>query len=684
MMECQKDLPADGPDQVVPATSHKCWEPDAAVELQMTKSGPASEPSVSVHTFFRRVAEQYPSQHALAVKRNGQWLFWNYEDYFKECRIVAKAFIKLGLERFYGVCIMGFNSPEWLIANFGCIFAGGISAGNYTTNSPEASRHLAADCRAQIIVLENQEYVDKFLLIKDSLPHIKVMIQWSGTPTSPGVLSWQQLMDLGKQEPDDSLEARLKMQATNQCCTLIYTSGTTGPPKGVMCSQDNLTWCGQQYSKTMNLVPCCESVVSYLPLSHLAAQMTEIYVSLPVASTIYFAQPDALKGSLGKTLLEAQPTGFLGVPRVWEKIHEKMQEAGREASATTLAVAGWAKKLSLNYYRELQQGRSLGLLDSTQLSLARWLVLGRVKGALGLSNAHNLVSGSAPLSVEVHDFFMSLDLPIMEGYGLSESLSIGTICTLTPKGFKHGSVGKVLPLTSLRLEESSMASGRWKGEGEICIKGRNVFMGYLNLEAKTHEAIRDDGWMLSGDLGWLDSEGFLYITGRVKELVITAGGENIPPVIIEEAIKKRLPVLANAMLVGDRRKYLAILLTVKCEADPNTGAPLDTLVPSVVEWCSEHDFKATTVTEFKEEMDNNRQGKVAKAVQAAIDWYNKECSISNAQKVQRWSFLPHDFSAETGELNNTLKLKRSVAAELHAQAIEDMYSDSYPGCGQKH
>ncbi|KAF2360621.1 Argonaute linker 2 domain [Trinorchestia longiramus] len=744
----------NGPDQVLPASSHKCWKANAAVTLQMSSAGPASAKPMSVYSFLHKVADQYPTQKALAVKRDGEWTYWSYEDYFKESCMVAKAFIELGLEPHKGVCIMGFNSPEWLLANFGGIFAGGITTGVYTTNSPDACLHLAKDCDTQIVVVENEKYIEKFLAIKQQLPSLKALVQWSGTPTTPGVISWRALMQLGAEQPDETLQQRLRQQAVNQCCTLIYTSGTTGPPKGVMCSQDNLTWTGQQWGlHTFNLNICDERLISYLPLSHLAAQMTEIYMAVSVAATVYFAMPDALRGSLGVTMKEVQPTGFLGVPRVWEKIHEKMTEVASSSSSFTKMVAGWAKYHGLNYHRALQHGRSvprpqlpqgtaarqvsttasittrhcstadptlrplslyeslqynlartlvlnrikdalglgcsrnfvsdptlrpLSLYESLQYNLARTLVLNRIKDALGLGCSRNFVSGSAPIGLDVLEFFMSLDMPIMEGYGLSESLSVGAIGLLKPDQFKPGSCGKVLNLTAMKLLESEMANKEQEGEGEICFKGRNIFMGYLNLEDKTHEAIDDEGWLKSGDLGWLDSEGFLYVSGRVKELVITAGGENIPPVIIEEAIKKQLPFISNAMLIGDKRKFLSILLTAKCKMDDTRGSPLETLAPAVTSWCNERGLHISTVAEFQKESDN-RQGVVAQAIQAAIDTYNRDLAISNAQRVQRWMVLSHDFSLATGELNNTLKLKRSVAAKLHADIIEEMYSDNYIG-----
>ncbi|KAK7071703.1 catalytic activity protein, partial [Halocaridina rubra] len=216
--------PANGPDQILPASYFKTWEADKPVTLYLKREGPCSTKPISIHTMVKERAINYPNQIALAVKRDGAWKYWTYKEYFDESRIVAKAFIRLGLEIFHGVCIMGFNSPEWMLLNFGVIFAGGLVAGVYTTNSPEACRHLADNCRAQIVVVEDVECLNKFLAVKRFLPQIKAIIQWSGIPGAPGVLSWAELMAIGMAEKDMELEERLSLQAVNQCCTLIYTS----------------------------------------------------------------------------------------------------------------------------------------------------------------------------------------------------------------------------------------------------------------------------------------------------------------------------------------------------------------------------------------------------------------------------------------------------------------------------
>ncbi|CAL4165107.1 unnamed protein product, partial [Meganyctiphanes norvegica] len=652
------------------ANCFKTSEPRGAVKLQLSDNGSASLKPTSVYTLMKTQASEWSTHTALAIKRDNKWCLWTYAEYFEESQTVAKAFIKLGLERFHGVCIMGFNSPEWVIANFGCIFAGGLSAGVYTTNNPEACRHLADNCEAQIIVVENTECLDQFLAVKRFLPNIKAIVQWSGIPGAPGVLSWAELLAIGKAETEDALNHRLKLAAINQCCTLIYTSGTTGPPKGVMCNQDHLTWIGTVFQDILGIKSGQEVAVSYLPLSHLAAQALDVYLGITIAATIYFAQPDALKGSLVLSLQEVQPTVFLGVPRVWEKIYEKMQEVSSQTKGVRRQVATWAKYHGLNYYNAMIEDRYLSFYEQMSNYLAKSLILTKVKEKIGLSRSSIYFSGAAPISAKILEYFMSLDIPVMEAYAMSESMAVCTFNLPVPGGFRLGSVGKVIDATEVKLD---YRLGIREGEGEILMKGRNVCMGYLRMPEKTNETIDEDGWLHSGDIGKFDSDGFLYITGRIKELVITAGGENIPPVLIEEAVKLELPFISYCMLIGDKRKYLTVLLTMKSEVNLATGEPLSELSLNCRTEFKKIGSSAVTVDQVLAEVKNDPQGPIASAINAGIERYNVHHAASHAQTVKRWTILPHDFTLPTGELNNTLKLKRTFVLDKYAQHISDMY-----------
>ena len=283
-----------GPDQILSADCLTTTQPDGCVKLRnQTENDPLSP--LSVVSLMKRTVDQYGDQIALRVKRNDEWLEWSYQQYWDEAKIVAKAFIKLGLKRhhsgtcpdlewfqqnnavlFISVCILGFNSPEWFLAQLGAIMAGAFSAGIYTTNNPEACKYIIEHCRADILVAEDTRQFDKFPKIKEFLPNVQCAVQYTGSPNQEGILDWTQLLEIGRNESDDEIDQRLKQIAINQCCVLVYTSGTTGPPKGVMMSHDNLTWMARTTCRYLG-VTSNDSLVSYLPLSHSAAQMVGKY-----------------------------------------------------------------------------------------------------------------------------------------------------------------------------------------------------------------------------------------------------------------------------------------------------------------------------------------------------------------------------------------------------------------------
>lgn len=450
---------------------------------------------------------------------------------------------------------------------------------------------------------------------------------------------WKDFLEFGNDEPDTIVADRIKEQAPNQCCTLIYTSGTTGNPKGVMLSHDNMTWTARATINYVGLQMQSEIVVSYLPLSHVAAQVVDILGMMSAAGTVYFAQPDALKGSLGVTLREARPTVFLGVPRVWEKMQEKMLEFGRTLSGTKKKISRWAKGIGYRGSIAQMKGESV----PWGWTLAHLLVFNRLKRTLGLDRCRMCVTAAAPITKETLDYFMSLTLPLLEVYGMSESSGPHTL-SKTDK-FCATSVGVTAPGFCTKLNNPDA-----DGNGEVCMWSRNVFMGYLNDEKNTKESINPEGWLMSGDVGKEDSNGFIYITGRIKEILITAGGENVAPVPIEDHVKEALPCLSNAMLIGDKRKFLSILLTLKCELDEE-GEPLDKLTPAAMEWLQENAGCGPEVTNVTQvcQLAEDATSPLSKAISAGLDRAN-QASVSRASRVQKWKILPKDFTLPGGEL----------------------------------
>uniref|UniRef100_A0A8C1KQL7 Long-chain-fatty-acid--CoA ligase ACSBG1 n=1 Tax=Cyprinus carpio TaxID=7962 RepID=A0A8C1KQL7_CYPCA len=609
------------------------WTTEASGSVQLRMDELCPEQPITVHQMFTNSVQKYGKLTALASKKGNKWEKVTFSEYYHLSRMAAKGFLKLGLERFHSVAILGFNSAEWFIAAVGAVFAGGIMAGIYTTNSPDACLYVANDSRANVIVVENQKQLDKILEVKDKLPHLKAIVQ----------------------------DPRKSNQKANQCCVLIYTSGTTGSPKGVMLSHDNITWTAHHASRAGDMQPAeisQESLVSYLPLSHIAAQIYDLWTGIQWGEQVSFAQPDALKGSLVDTLREATPTAHMGVPRVWEKIMEKIKEGISQCGYMKRKLVTWAMSVSLEANQRLTKDEK-----SFLFTLADSLVLQKLRAELGFSNCVKFFSGAAPIGSETLQFFLGLNIRLYEAYGMSESS--GPHFMSGPKAYQFSSCGKVVPGCQYKLVNVD-----GDGIGEVCFWGRNVFMGFLNMEDKTKEALDEDGWLRSGDLGRVDEDGFLYITGRIKELIITAGGENIPPLPIEDAVKQELPIISNAMLIGDKRKFLSILLTLKCTINPETTEPTDILSLEAVEFCQRLGSQSTKVSDII----GGKDKLVYQSIEEGIARVNSKAT-SNAQRIQKWIILGKDFSIVGGELGPTMKLRRPAVLQIYHSEIESFYRE---------
>uniref|UniRef100_T1J7B3 long-chain-fatty-acid--CoA ligase n=1 Tax=Strigamia maritima TaxID=126957 RepID=T1J7B3_STRMM len=650
-----------GPDYIIPTNENRTWQADGAVHINLPENLDEKYKPESVISIFRTAVKNSPNRPALLIKRNDILCEWSYEQYWYIVTNVAKGFIKLGVIPFHAVGILASNSPEWLISYLATIFCGGIPAGIYTTNSPMACLHVLENSSANLVLVDSKVQLDKILSIRDKLPHLKMIILLEGNSDHLDVISWQDLLLIGQTLPDEILEKRMKGLAINQCCSLIYTSGTTGNPKGVMISHDSIiTMSKTLIHEVYNLK--YGKTISYLPLSHIAALGVDLYLAILSESTVYFAHPDALKGKLLDDLILAQPTLFMAVPRVYEKIKEKLQAAEESLSSIKKKIIKWARKQIFKYNRQIPRPTSKPIFYST----AKALISRKVKTAMGINDVEVFGTGGAPISAEVIEFFLSYDITISELYGLSESSGSHTI-TMPKLNHVMGSVGNINTIKECKFK---ILNPNKEGIGEILLHGRNIFMGYLGLEEMTNEALGEDNWLRTGDIGCIDKDGFIFITGRVKELIITSGGENIPPALIEEQIKKILPVLSNCMLIGDKRNYLTILLTLKTEINLSTMEPTDELNPIAIEWCQSVGSSAKRVSEILQSANAN----VMDGIQQGIKKYNEEFAISRAQKIRKWTILPQDFSVYNGTLGPTAKLKRQFVFNKYSSIIESMYA----------
>ncbi|RHY02225.1 hypothetical protein DYB25_006211 [Aphanomyces astaci] len=630
----------------------------------MASSGVGSIAPQTVVDIFRSTVERVPDSPVYYTKAIGSsdYTFKTWAQYYADCRKFAKSLIALGLAPFHVINIIGFNSIEWVTACIGAILGGCIPAGVYTTSNPEACHFIADHSEAHVVLCDGVAQLEKYVAIAHKLPVLKALVVYNDVVPSNlncpvPVFTFADFLSVGREVTDAVLEARMNAQKPGNCCTLIYTSGTTGHPKAVMLSHDNLTWTVEatsvQYEQSGLVLNEHSNTVSYLPLSHVAAQLFDIYLPITRGLAIYFAQPDALKGSLGTTLKEARPTLFFAVPRVWEKMMEKMISIGRGTTGLKKTLVTWAKSVGAAKNEAAQFGKGGG--TPCGYTIAQRLILSKVRAALGFDRCQGMLSAAAPISLETVNFFAALDIPLYELFGQSECT--GPTSFSMTGAWKIGTVGRPMQGTQMQVVEDTQ---------ELIYQGRNTMMGYLKAEQITKDTIDADGWLHSGDCGKLDEDNFCSITGRIKELIITAGGENIPPVLLEDAIKEEIPLLSNAMAIGDRRKFLTAVFTLKVVVDAD-GNPSDQLDSTALAILTGLGSTATTVGEAK------TCDKVKAYVETKLKKANGRAA-SRAQHIQKYIILDKDFSIGGDELTATLKLKRRVVMAKYEHAIEAMYA----------
>ena len=586
----------------------------------------------TIPALFLEQARIRPEKPGYYERIDGRWVPTSWKGYVDQTRRAARAMIALGMEPGDTVAILGFNNAEWAIFDIASMCVGGAPAGIYTTCSPSEVSYIIGHAEAKLVLLENKAQWEKVNAERAKLPKLEHVIMMSKSEPIEDelVMTWEQFMAKAEGTPENVVDERVAALELAQLATLIYTSGTTGPPKGVMLSHENLAWTA---SCALSLTDVNEADwgISYLPLSHIAEQMFTLHIPLTSGASVYFAESIE---RLADNLKEVQPTYFFGVPRIWEKIHAGI--AGKLAGAPPMKkkLVTWAMGVGTEVSSYKALGKPLPFFTNLKYALANKLIFSKLKPAIGMGKLKIGVSAAAPISREVLEFFASLDLIVNEVYGQSEGS--GPTTFNAPGAVRLGTVGQALPGVDLKIAD----------DGEILVKGPNVFLGYLKEEEATAETL-NDGWLFSGDLGVLDDAGYLNITGRKKELIITAGGKNIAPKNIEAALKN-FDLITEAVVIGDRRKYLSALVCLEPEAAKR--------------FAQENGLEVENL---------HKAPKLTAEIQKIVDAINPE--FARVEQIKRFVVLPRPLTVEDSELTPTLKVKRRVINEKYADEIESMY-----------
>jgi long-chain acyl-CoA synthetase len=554
---------------------------------------------------------------------------------------LAAGLAALGLAKGERVALMLPNRSEHILADLATVHAGGTPVTFYATLAADQIAYVAGDCDARIAVLDGAAELARWQQVLDRLPGVKKIIvrDPAACPAGDQYLTWDAFAALGKERfvaDPGAVTARIAAVGPEDPVTLLYTSGTTGNPKGVLLTHHNVLY-EVLVTVANGSVAAGGRSVSYLPLAHIAERMLTIYLPVATAGHVHFCPvPTELIGVVGA----AKPTGFFGVPRVWEKVRVGIQalltmeqdESKREAVARAMDAGR-------RYVESRQCGHSAAPGLDEEFARADQAVLAPIRSLLGLGEAEVVASAAAPLPPDVSAFFAGLGMAILDVYGMTETT--GAFTANTPGAYKLGTVGRVFAGMEVRIAD----------DGEILTRGPLTTPGYLNLPGQTAALIDADGWLHTGDIGGLDDDGFLSVVDRKKELIITAGGENISPAAIENLLVAH-PLIGQALAFGDMRPYVVALLTLDGEVAPA--------------WARAHGVEAASLPELA------AHPVVLAAVGEAVSAANGR--LARVQQVKRWRLLPVEWTADTEELTPTLKLKRRIVHAKYADDIDGLYA----------
>ena len=577
-----------------------------------------------------RAAELYGDRPAVRFKDGENWVDRSFNQVAEIVRPLALGLIALGIEKGDRVSILGNTRPEWTYFDFAALSIGATVVPIYQTNSPEECRYVLENSDAKVVIAEDGEQLQKIRDVRAQLPQLEQIVLMIGS--AEDALSAEQLTAKGEAVDSALWEQRYAAVTPADICTFIYTSGTTGPPKGCVISHGNYRAMLDMVNET-SVIEDEDVSYLYLPLAHSFALLIQLG-SFDLGATIAYWERDPLK--ILPNLAELKPSYFPSVPRIFEKIYTAANGGMKKAGGLKKAIFDWSIGVGAKMREVERSGRKPSFLLARKYAFADKKVLSKIRGLFG-GNLRLAISGAAPINPQILRFFDAAGVLVLEGWGMTETSTAATISK--PDDFKVGTIGKPFPGCEVKIA----------GDGEILVKGPNVFQGYHKNEEATRETIVD-GWLHTGDIGEIDSEGFIKITGRKKDIIITAGGKNITPAILEAEIKQQ-PLVSQCVVVGDRRPYLVALVTL----DPEEA----------VAYAKEHGLPEDPAA-----LAANPD--IHALIMAHVDEINK--NFARVEQVKKVTILPHDLSQETGELTPTLKVKRVVVATKHEDEIEALYA----------
>ena len=585
---------------------------------------------------FKRTSTKYSNHPALKIKRQNKWQHITYSNYYEHCKDFANTLHIINIQG--PVCIIGCNAPGWFYAHLGSMMANVIPIGIYPSTKPIVCKGIINNCNPELLVVENMVQLNKFaksILSKNN--KIKAVVSYSNVINKKmkkllkiPIYTWSEFIDIGT-----STQSTKNNIIVSKIATIIYTSGSTSNiPKGVMITHDNIismatAMIDRLNCPQLNIEYTKERFVSYLPLNHIAAQMLDIYIPIYIASTVWIADKGALKKStLRYTLQEAHPTIFASVPRVWEKIMEKV---------------------------EIQKGKTSKILNFFVDNISNLINIKHhiITKELGLNKCKYFITMGAPISQSVVNYYNSLGINLYNIYGMSETtgpISISTICHN-----RYGSVGKPIDNIKIKIDK----------KGEILVHGPTVFSSYYRNPEETSNVFDSDGWFHTGDTGYVDKDGYLFIDGRIKDIIITSGGENVAPIPIEDSIRNNIPLIDQIIVVGDNKKYLTALITLKIKPTPS-GESTVLFTKDAKDILKSIGSKSDNIIDAVDDLV------IKKYIDKRIKKINT-VAPSNVHTIKKWIIIPEVFTIKGGEYTPTMKLRRKYIYTKHKKYIDMLY-----------